>query len=191
MNSDSFEHVETGAYFSVPGYPEYEICDRYPYEIRKKSTGKVVKEHDTGNGYKRLNLNQHKLFKHRIVALTFIPNPQALQVVDHKNHDRSDNHINNLRWTTQKQNTNNRSDQTFVDEIPDDSIVVESYGNWKFDFLYFSDERDEFYYFNGLNYTVRPMVMNKCGAYQILATDVDGKRRTIHLNKFKRDFGLI
>ena len=192
MNSDSFEHVETGAYFSVPGYTDYEICDTFPYEIRKRKTGKVVKEHvHKATGYVVLSLNSQVVKKHRIVALTFIPNPQDLPVVDHGDNDRANFHIENLRWTTQKQNSNNRYDQKFVDEIPDDSIVVERYGDYKFDFLYFSQERDEFYFFNGLNYNIRPIHLHKRGYYKIQATDVTGKRRSISLNTFKKEYGLI
>ena len=190
MNTE-FVHVETGAYFSVPGYTDYEICDTFPYEIRKRSTRKVVKESINKNsGYVTLYLNKNMVYKHRIVATTFIPNPNNFPQVDHINHDRTDFHINNLRWVSSIQNNNNLSNQTFVDDIPGDSIIVDRYGNWEFDFLYYNEERDQFYFYNGLNYTVRPIHMDKIGRYKILATDLDGKRRTIMLNKFKREYGL-
>ena len=191
MNTE-FAHVETGTYFSVPGYTDYEICDTYPYEIRKRKTGKVVKESiNKGNGYVDLALNNHTIRKHRIVAMTFIPNPENLPVIDHIDKNRTNFHIDNLRWTTQKQNSNNLSKQTFVDDIPDDSIVVDRYSQWEFDFLYYNEERDQFYFFNGLNYTLRPFFMDKRGRYMVKATDVTGKRRTIMLNKFKREYGFI
>ena len=44
---------------------------------------------------------------HRLVALAFIPNPDSLPVVDHINGDRSDNRVENLRWVTHSENSNN------------------------------------------------------------------------------------
>lgn len=44
---------------------------------------------------------------HRLVAKTFIPNPDNLPVVDHINGDRSNNTVGNLRWVTEIQNSNN------------------------------------------------------------------------------------
>ena len=48
-----------------------------------------------------------QVFIHRLVAETFIPNPQNLPVVDHINTDTKDNREENLRWVTVKGNVNN------------------------------------------------------------------------------------
>lgn len=44
---------------------------------------------------------------HRLVAETFIPNPDAKPTVDHINCDKRDNRVCNLRWATNKEQTNN------------------------------------------------------------------------------------
>lgn len=44
-------------------------------------------------------------FVHRLVAETFIPNPDNLPCVNHKDENPSNNYLNNLEWCTQAYNT--------------------------------------------------------------------------------------
>ena len=48
-----------------------------------------------------------RLLVHRLVATAFIPNPDNKPCIDHINTNRTDNSVDNLRWTTQKENCNN------------------------------------------------------------------------------------
>lgn len=41
---------------------------------------------------------------HRLVALAFLPNPQALPVVQHLDHNPANNRVENLQWCTQADN---------------------------------------------------------------------------------------
>ena len=62
-------------------------------------------------GYKIINLWKNgtgKMFRvHRLVAAAFIPNPENKPCIDHIDGNRANNHADNLRWVTAKENSNN------------------------------------------------------------------------------------
>lgn len=62
------------------------------------------------NGYYKVTLvkEKHKYTKmiHRLVAETFIPNPEQLPIINHKDEDKTNNTINNLEWCSYQYNSN-------------------------------------------------------------------------------------
>ena len=62
------------------------------------------------NGYESVLLcanNSPKFYYiHRLVATAFIPNPDNLSQVNHKDENKANNCISNLEWCTQKYNLN-------------------------------------------------------------------------------------
>lgn len=72
--------------------------------------GRILKPASDKSGYKYVALcnNGNIFFKkvHRLVALTFLPNPLNYPMVNHKNEIKSDNRANNLEWCTAKYNCN-------------------------------------------------------------------------------------
>ena len=60
----------------------------------------------TGYMYVTLRKNNMGISKlvHRLVAETFLPNPNNLEQVDHINSDRTDNKLSNIRWVSRKFN---------------------------------------------------------------------------------------
>ncbi|HRF69797.1 MAG TPA: NUMOD4 domain-containing protein [Candidatus Pelethenecus sp.] len=75
------------------------------YSLRRN---KVYKEFIEKNGYNRISVIKNGVRKkelvHRLVAKTFIPNPQGKLCVNHKDNNRSNNKVDNLEWVTQKEN---------------------------------------------------------------------------------------
>lgn len=73
--------------------------------------GKILRNKVNDSGYVVIILvgydNKKKShYLHRIVAETFIPNPQNLPVINHKDENKLNNHVSNLEWCTQKENIN-------------------------------------------------------------------------------------
>lgn len=57
-------------------------------------------------GYYRVKLDNKYRAVHRLVAMAFIPNPDNLPQVNHKDENKLNNNVNNLEWCDNKYNTN-------------------------------------------------------------------------------------
>lgn len=74
-----------------------------------KRSKRILKSSDNRLGYKQVYLTFFngggRWFKvHRLVAKQFIPNPDNLTDVNHKNHDKGDNRVDNLEWLSHSDN---------------------------------------------------------------------------------------
>ena len=77
--------------------------------VRIKKSGKIRKTvFNKGTHYEMVMLIKNKKYKncyvHRLVASAFVPNHQLLPEVDHRDHNRQNNHVENLRWSDKHQN---------------------------------------------------------------------------------------
>ena len=71
-------------------------------------TKRYLKGHLENTGYISVNLNINNKKKnyalHRLVAQTFLENPDNLPIVNHKDGNKLNNNVENLEWVTQSQN---------------------------------------------------------------------------------------
>lgn len=99
----------------------------------KNNKGHIMSPWTTKKGYKRLALTRNKKkFKiavSRFISLIFTPNIDNLPEVDHRNKIRSDNNISNLKWSTRKDNCNNRNPPTFDPDYYKMNIIEDE--EWK------------------------------------------------------------
>lgn len=79
----------------------------------KYKDGRIMKHCIHNQGYYKVQFRINKQAKtflvHRLLAITFIPNPNNYKFVDHKNRDRKDNRLENLNWVTHEMNNQNQS----------------------------------------------------------------------------------
>lgn len=103
-----YEIDTNGVIFSIPRIVIRKASIRagraFP-ETLKKIGGNIVMGSIFSNGYSVVTLydKNHKPKKfsvHRLVAETFIENPNNLPFINHKNEIKTDNRVDNLEWCT-------------------------------------------------------------------------------------------
>lgn len=89
----------------IPNSKYYVDADGNVYGPRKNK----LKLQKTSKGYLTVKVSVNRKITrkpaHRLVAMTFIPNPEDKPMVNHINGDKGDNRVVNLEWVTAKENS--------------------------------------------------------------------------------------
>lgn len=98
----------------IPGYEDYYLASE-DGRIYSKRYNKFLKPAITKDGYAQVSLvgengKQYSYKVHRLVAKTFIDNPNNLPEVNHKDYDRLNNFVSNLEWCNHYDNIKHSRD---------------------------------------------------------------------------------
>lgn len=137
-----------------------------------KINGKVMKPYKTTKGYLQIDLsldgrkrkNRIHLAIHRLVAKAFIPNPDNLPQVNHKDEDKTNNYVNNLEWCT---NEYNCTYGTHVERVTEQIRVP----------IYSIDENGNVENFPGVREASRQM-FERFGKYGNISAVLCGRQKT-------------
>lgn len=121
---------------NIPGYPGYHISKRGKIYSRWDVNGKGIlskryhlkQPHLNKKGRYIIGLSQPgigttKWLVHRLVALVYLPNPEGLPYVCHKDNVPTNNSVNNLYWGTQKDNMSQASKEGRMIQAKDKDSV--------------------------------------------------------------------
>ena len=198
--------TEISEFVTLVNHEDYEILTTYPHTIRRKNDHRVCSETlRKSDGYLIVTLNGKIYQKHRIIASQFIENLDNLPFVDHINHDRTDNRIENLRWCSRSDNNFNRISTRgvqyeFVDDIPDEAIKVLFYNtrteHHEFEedkyYYYHDEENDEDIFYSKMTdklYRILHININKSNNKFVSMND-NHKRVAVYINRFKHQHSL-
>lgn len=98
---------------NIPGFEDYSVskCGKVKSNRRNRLLSIITRR----DGYKELGIRRDKqkyvMLVHRLVAMTYIPNPDNKPCVNHIDSDRGNNSVDNLEWCTYKENLEHASEK--------------------------------------------------------------------------------
>lgn len=145
----------------IVGTEDYYIDDKtlqiWSFKQKKYEQGRLLKPHVDSKGYIyysfKVNGKQKNIFYHKIIVKMFIkPDYDSkIEEIDHCDHNRTNNSIENLKVVSRIENQRNTSisrtgkDFNFISDIGKSLIINEDAG------IYYSLDLDKFYMF--INHT--------------------------------------
>ena len=132
----------------INNFPNYSVSNLG--NVKNNITNKIMRQNVKG-GYKNISLTNDKKRTsckvHRLVALSFIPNPDNKPTVNHKDKNKCNNVLDNLEWMTTEEQMQHKSiglvyksnkNRQIYRLSKDDEILnffnsIEDAGKWTFD----------------------------------------------------------
>ena len=87
-----------------PQDPRIKVSNKGNIVSCKRGAPYPLKVWHTNSGYQMVSAGPPPQLVHRMVAETWIPNPNHYEQVNHVNGNKDDNSVENLEWVTQSQN---------------------------------------------------------------------------------------
>ena len=104
--------MEIYVQINLDGYRDSHLISNYGNI--KTVKGRILKQRFDKDGYYQVNLYNQGMETtkkvHRLLALSFLPNPNNYPVVNHKDGNKTNNHIDNLEWCSVSYNTQHAYD---------------------------------------------------------------------------------
>jgi hypothetical protein len=95
---------------NIHDFPNYLIFD--DGKVFSKYKNDYMTHRINKAGYHHISLSNNgkekNFYIHRLVAIHYLPNPNNLPEIDHINRDKSDNRVQNLRWSSKIENAQNK-----------------------------------------------------------------------------------
>lgn len=169
------------------GYEGYEVSNlgrvkSYKYD---KINGKIMKPYKNTKGYLQIDLqldgrkreNRVHLSVHRLVAIAFIPNPDNLPQVNHKDENKTNNCVDNLEWCT---NDYNAHYGTHIERVAEKIRVP----------IYSVDKQGNIEHFPGVREADRIVSGKEYGISAPISMCLNGKRKTAYGRQWFREIEI-
>lgn len=140
-SNNKIVNLEGEVWKDIPDFPGYKCSNLGRVaSYRERNCGHILSQSFV-YGYPKLKLRQNGKDKfkyvHQLVAETFIPNPDKLPCINHKDENTTNNCVDNLEWCTRKYNFNyshcgdwarwaNSKPIVFIDSITNEIIHFSS-----------------------------------------------------------------
>lgn len=106
MTKNGIEYVEHGSGLFVNELGEVYVPSTRGDNNIGGNNGHFTYGYTTSRGYKTVVYKYKHYLVHRLVAECFIPNPDNLPYINHKDENKTNNNVNNLEWCTPEYNVN-------------------------------------------------------------------------------------
>lgn len=205
QESYSEQPSDYAEFITLDAHTDYKITTTFPFVIRRKKDGKIMKQSLNNAGYFYVSINGKSVKVHRIIAEQFVSNnifDKFPLEIDHINGNKANNRTENLRWITHADNLKCRRSHAkhaaeYIDSLDDLRIIpLTQYGDSTFDRYFYDKDNEKLYLKTRAKRTsknapqnyrfklIKPCSHNNLKIITLLT--VDGKTKSYGYNKFMK-----